>query len=191
MRRSYFGSGKRSAAAVGSFFATLRNLRMSASTDSEYLSKLRVHNDFNIKFGRQKQIVWVLGTTFAQAHDEHSDTIYSTGAVLYLNPLILEAKVFRNISSPGSVGSTSGLFSAGYGREGSQWIYLTTYWGGSGYMALQPGIRETVQNDFLHLMLTYLKWIAGGSGIKASLWYVELGDEYDLYGSSLGFFREF
>jgi YaiO family outer membrane protein len=164
---------------------------LTAGTNSEYLPRIRVDHDFNIKAGPNKDIVWTLGAAYIKYFDVHKDLILSTGITWYLKEWILNYRIFRNDSSPGDVISYSHLMSAGYGREGWQWTYLTFSYGKQAYLATYLASPEEVTRDAFSADLKHRRWIGKGYGIFVSVNYFKLNDGYEKYGISPGIFKEF
>lgn len=165
---------------------------VSAGSDSEYLPKFRADHDFNFKLGEKRNIVWIAGATYIKYFDVHKDLILSTGLALYYpEDWIWEYRIFRNDSDPGNVISYSHLFSIGYGREKWQWTYLDVSSGRQAYLATYLESPETVNQDTFRIALKHRLWLGKDYGIMAEVSYLKLDVEYEKYGFSLGFFKEF
>lgn len=164
---------------------------LSAGTSSDYLPRIRIDHDFNLKLGAMKNIVWTAGASYIRYFDVHRDLIISTGITLYQDRWIVTYRIFRNESDPGSAVSYSQLISAGYGREGWQWTFLDLSFGKQAYFATYLASPEEVRRNSVHTSLKHRHWIGKDFGIFGDLSYFNLRDGYDKYGLSLGIFREF
>jgi YaiO family outer membrane protein len=164
---------------------------LAAGSDSAYLPQVRFDNDFNIKFGDKRNIVWTLGITYVNYHNGHQDLILSSGITLYFQGLVTTYRIFRNKSDPGNVTSFSHLIDAAYGKEGNQWTNFTISFGNQAYLADYLAKPEEVDQDSLYLILKHRRWIKKGWGILGDLSYFKLEDGYKKFGLSIGFFMEF
>lgn len=173
----------------GSRFYTYSAL--SAGTNSEYLPRFRIDNDFNLKIGTKKNLVWTTGISYIRYFNVHKDLILSTGLTLYHQEWILSYRVFRNDSSPGNVISYSHLVSTGYGREGWQWTYLDFSYGKQAYLATNLSNPEQIAQNSSYVSLKHRRWLGIDYGIFMDISYLKLEDGYEKYGFSPGIFREF
>ena len=164
---------------------------LSIGTNSEYLPRIRIDNDFNIKTGAMKNIVWTAGVSYIKYFDVHKDLILSTGFTLYKGNWILAYRIFRNDSSPGNAISYSHHASTGYGREGWQWTYLDLSYGKQAYLATSLSVPEEIRQDSLYISIKHRRWIGKNFGVFMDLSYLKLKDAYEKYGFSPGIFKEF
>ena len=164
---------------------------LSTGSHTDYLPQIRLDQDFNFKIGKEKNLVWVLGTSYIDYFDEHKDLIISTGLTAYLKKWILSYRIFRNKSDPGDVISFSHTVSAGYGEEGKQWVYLTFSTGRESYLATYLATPEEVDHSAYGITLNLRRWLRPFSGILLDISYFKLGDEYNKYGLAAGMFHEF
>jgi YaiO family outer membrane protein len=164
---------------------------LSSGTDSAYLPKFRIDNDFNFKLGEKRNIVWTLGVIYLNYYNAHEDLILSSGITLYFQGLVTTYRIFRNRSNPGSITSLSHLIDAAYGREGWQWTNLTFSFGNQAYLADYLVKPEEVDQNSLYLVLKHRRWIKKDWGILGDMSFFKLEDGYNKFGLSLGFFKEF
>ena len=164
---------------------------ISVGSNSEYLPQIRIDHDFNFKFGPSKSIVWLLGASYIDYYDVHEDFILSTGIVWYADEWILNYRLFRNNSSPGSVVSYSHLISTGYGREKWQWTYLNLSFGKQAYYATQLTNPEEVAQSSLFAGLVHRRWLGKDYGIFFDISFFKLNNGYEKYSFSPGVFKEF
>jgi len=164
---------------------------LSTGTSSNYLPRIRIDHDFNIKLGAMKNVVWTVGASYLKYFDVHKDMILSTGITLYSDKWILGYRVFRNESDPGSIVSYSQLISAGYGKEEWQWTYLDLSFGQQAYLATYLTSPEEMMQNSLYASLKHRRWIDKDYGIFGDLSYFKLKDGYDKYGFSFGIFMGF
>ncbi len=165
--------------------------QVSAGTNVEYLPAFRIDHEFNYIFGKDKNIVGLLGFTYINQHDEHEDFIGSVGVTYYSEDYNIGYRVFFNQSDPGSVNSTSHIISLGIGHEKDQWIYIDVAFGNPAYLSTVTPDYETVQNDTAAVYLKYRKWLDEDRGFYAETGFFNLGSEYDKYNFRLGYFQEF
>lgn len=164
---------------------------LSIGTNSEYLPRIRIDNDFNIKIGAMKNIVWTAGVSYIKYFDLHKDLILSTGLTLYNGNWISGYRVSMNDSSPGNVISYSHHVSIGYGKEGWQWTFLDLSYGKQAYLATSVLIPEEVRQDAPYISIKHRRWIGKNFGVLIELNYLKLKDTYEKYGFSSGIFKEF
>ncbi|MBT8343586.1 MAG: YaiO family outer membrane beta-barrel protein [Sulfurovum sp.] len=165
--------------------------QLTVGTDSEYLPRYRLDHDFYYKFGERKQWVGILGFTYIDYYDEHSDTIASVGMTYYAPKYNLTYRFFANNSDPGSVNSNTHLLSMGYGAEKEFWTYLDISYGNQAYQStLIPG-GLNVDNDAFDSKLSHRHWLTENSGIFGAVGFFNLNDGYDKYLFQIGYFKEF
>jgi len=165
--------------------------QISAGTNVEYLPAFRIDHEFNYMFGKDKNIVGLLGFTYINQHDEHEDFIGSVGVTYYSEDYNIGYRVFFDQSDPGSVNSISHIISLGIGHEKDQWIYIDVAFGNPAYLSTITPNNETVRNDSSAVYLKYRKWLDENSGFYAETGFFNLGTEYDKYNFRLGYFKEF
>lgn len=165
--------------------------QISAGTDTVYLPAFRIDHEFNYMFGKDKNIVGLLGLTYINQHDEHEDFIGSVGVTYYSADYNIGYRIFFNQSDPGSVNSTSHIVSLGVGHEKDQWVYVDVAFGNPAYLSTITPDYETVRNDSAAVYLKYRKWLDKMSGFYAETGFFNLGSEYDKYNFRLGYFQEF
>jgi YaiO family outer membrane protein len=163
----------------------------SFGTDSAFLPRYRADLDLNFKFGPQQKIVATAGFTRVAYFTGATDTTLSPGLTLYQGKWILEYRYFANRSDPGNVDSSTNLLSAGYGREGDRWSFLTVTAGGQGYLAGYVSPAALVRQDFFSVDLKHRRWLNRDLGIFGGLGFMRLYNGYDKYAVSMGFFRGF
>ena len=164
---------------------------VSAGRRSEYLPKIRLDHDFNFKMGQKKNLVLTTGLTYIDYFTDHKDVILSGGPTLYLNPVILQYRLFHNQSSPGSVVSYSHLISLGYGEENWQWTYLIFSFGKQAYLATALSSPEEIDKNSFDVTLRHRHWLDSSYGIFGDVSYFKLQDGYDKTGICFGLFYEF
>ena len=187
--------GSATAGTAGAYIDWLDSLytysSVSAGRRSDYLPKIRLDHDFNFKMGAKKNLVLTAGLTYIDYFTDHKDLILSGGPTLYLNPVILQYRLFHNQSSPGSVISYSHLISLGYGEEKWQWTYLIFSFGKQAYLATALSSPEEVDQNSFDATLRHRHWLDSSYGIFGDVSYFKLQDGYDKTGICLGFFYEF
>jgi len=165
--------------------------QLSVGTDSDYLPKYRLDNDFNFKFGEQKQWVGLVGFTYIDYYDIHTDFITSVGLTYYAPKYNISYRFFFNKSDPGSINSTTHLLSIGYGAEKESWTYFDISYGNQAYQSISDGSFANINEDALNLKLTHRHWLSENEGIFGSIGYFNLNDGYEKYLFQIGFFKEF
>jgi len=164
---------------------------ISSGFDSVYAPKFRFDNDFNFKFGKEKNIVWTIGTTYIKYFDVHKDYIISTGLTWYLKNLILSYRIFRNESDPGNIHSYSHSISIESGEEKWRWLYLIFSFGHQAYTSTYLTTPEEIRNRSYEIDLGWKKWINDNWGIFGNIGYFRLLGEYKKYNITSGIFTEF
>jgi len=172
-----------------SFFYTYTSV--SAGSNSTYLPKFRIDQDFNFKLLPAKTLVLTGGFSQIRYHDIHKDLVLSAGPALYLGRLILSYKLMRNISNPGAVKSYTCVESAGYGREGEHWTFLTASQGKQAYLATYLATPQEVRQSAVSFMLNHRHWLRKDFGVTGDVSWFELKRGYKKYGGSLGCFYNF
>ncbi len=165
--------------------------QVTASTDNEYLPKYRLDHDFYYKFGEDKQWVGILGFTYIDYHDVHSDTIASVGFTYYAPKYNVTYRFFANSSDPGSVNSNTHLLSVGYGAEKEYWTYFDISYGNQAYLSTLNPDYQNVDNDALDMKLSHRHWLTENTGIFGAVGYFNLHNGYDKYLFQIGYFKEF
>ena len=164
---------------------------VSAGSNSTYLPKFRLDQDFNYKLPPAKNLVLTGGFSQIRYHDIHKDLVLSAGPTLYLGRLILSYKLMRNISNPGSVKSYTHVQSAGCGSEGSHWTFLTASQGKQAYLATYLANPREVRQSAVSFMLNHRHWLRKDFGVTGDVSWLELKKGYKKYGGSLGCFYNF
>ncbi|MCP4632053.1 MAG: YaiO family outer membrane beta-barrel protein [candidate division Zixibacteria bacterium] len=160
-------------------------------TKSSYLPKYRIDNEINIKLGMERNIVWTIGGAYMEYHTETEDLILFTGLSVEHNKWNLLYRIFRNQSIPGDALSYTHLGSIGYGMEKKYFTFLGYSRGSQAYLALQVTQPEEIRRKVFRIYLNHRHWIKRNTGIFIDLSFLELKNEYDIYGVSVGLFREF
>ncbi len=164
---------------------------VSGGTANTYLPRVRGDIDLNFKAGPVKNIVLLAGASRIEYHTGARDTLLSAGATMFISRLILEYRLFRNTSDPGSVESWSHVATAGYGAEGDRWTYLVLSGGGEAYLATYAGPSLQVDRTFVSVQLKHRRWLSPAWGMFGSAGFLRLYDGYDKYSFSLGAFYSF
>lgn len=164
---------------------------LSTATNSEYLPRVRVDNDFNVKLGPEKEVVLTAGITYVRYFDVHKDLILSTGLTYYEGKWIMSYRFFRNDSDPGDVISYSHLASIGYGKEGSRWTFADLSYGKQAYLATHLSNPEQVSQNSLSVTIRHRHWIQDSYGIILETGYLDLDEGYKKYLFVPGLFMEF
>ena len=165
--------------------------QFSLGTDSEYLPEYRLDHDFYYKFGERKQWVGILGFTYIDYYDTHSDTIVSVGTTYYAPKYNVTYRFFVNNSDPGSVDSNTHLLSVGYGAEKEYWTYFDISYGNQAYQSILDSGYSNFDEDALNIQLKHRHWLTENTGIFGSLGYFNLDNGYDKYLFQIGYFKEF
>ena len=165
--------------------------QITAGTDSEYLPKYRIDNDFYFKFGERKQWVGVIGLTYIDYHDVHTSVFASLGLSYYAPKYNISYRFFANRSNPGSVYSNTHLLSMGYGAEKAYWTYFNISYGNQAYQAIYDTGNVNFNEDALNLQLSHKYWLTKDMGIFGALGYFNLDNGYDKYLFQIGIFKEF
>lgn len=163
----------------------------SYGSKSDYLPKFVLHNDFNFKTGKNKNLVFLVGFSHIKYHNVNQDFIISSGFTYYQQRWNLTYKHFINKSDPGNIKSSSNLISIGMGEESKSWFYIDFSYGKQAYLATYLANPQEVRQNSLYTSIKYRKWIASNSGYFIGLNYLNLKDEYEKYGFTIGFFKEF
>lgn len=165
--------------------------QITVGTDTDYLPKYRLDHDFYFKFGEHKQWVGILGLTYIDYHDVHSDTIGSVGLTYYGPRYNATYRFFVNNSDPGSVNSNTHLLSIGYGAEKEYWTYFDISYGNQAYLSTLDPNYQNVDNDAFDTRLSHRHWLTENTGVFGSVGYFNLNDGYDKYLFQIGYFKEF
>jgi YaiO family outer membrane protein len=163
---------------------------VSAGTNSEYLPQVRIDHDFNFKFGREKNFVWVVGGSYIQYFNVHRDYIISTGLTVYEGKWLAGYRIFRNLSDPGSVVSYSHLFTLGYGQDGWQWTTATFSFGKQAYLATALAEPEAVDHNSIQATMNHRRWLGKDYGVFGEVSFFHLNDSYQKTGFTIGVFKE-
>ena len=165
--------------------------QLTLGTDSEYLPKYRLDHDFYYKFGKNKQWVGILGFTYIDYYNVHSDTIASIGMTYYAPKYNITYRFFANSSDPGSVNSNTHLLSVGYGAEKEYWTYFDISYGNQAYQSILEGGSSNFNEDALNIQVKHRHWLTENTGIFGSIGYFNLDNGYDKYLFQIGYFKEF
>jgi len=163
----------------------------STGSNSTYLPKYRLDQEFNFKLGEKKNIVPSIGFTYIKYHDIHKNYIVYPGISYYGEGFVITYKHFINRSDPGSVNSSSDLVSIGIGQEGKSWTYLDISYGKQAYLATYLANPQEVRQKALYISLSHRHWIKKDLGLFGGLSYLKLKDGYEKYGFQAGIFKEF
>ncbi len=164
---------------------------ISLSSKSEFLPQFRIDNDFNFKFGANRNFVGTVGLTYIDYHTNNEDFVLSLGGTYYYDRFNLSYRFFQNYSSPGSIKSNSHLISAGYGQDKAYWTYLTVTFGNQAYLSQYLTTPEEVRQDVFRISLNHRHWLSRRAGIYGDLGYLKLNDGYDIYSFLFGYFYDF
>lgn len=164
---------------------------VAVGTNSVYLPEVRFDHTFNMKFGPEQTFVWLIGLTSINYHTDYRDFILSTGLTAYLDTWVPEYRIFRNVSSPGSVVSYSHLLTLAYGREQWQWTTAVVGFGKQAYQALELAAPAAIKSDSFSVTLKHRRWLQNNYGLLGELSYFNLQETYKKGGLLLGVFREF
>lgn len=164
---------------------------LSIGTNSEYLPRFRIDNDFNFKVGPEKNIVLTAGITYIEYFDVHEDVILSAGLTYYQNMWVSGYRFFRNHSDPGDSISYSHLVNIAYGSEESHWTYLIFSYGNQAYLATSLSNPEEIDQDALSITLKHRRRIKDNYGVILETGFFELEDGYKKYLFAPGVFMEF
>lgn len=165
--------------------------QVTISTDNEYLPKYRLDHDFYYKFGEDKKWVGILGFTYIDYHNVHSDKIASVGFTYYAPKYNVTYRFFANSSDPGSVNSNTHLLSVGYGAEKDYWTYFDISYGNQAYLSTLNPDYQNVDNDALDMKLSHRHWLTENTGLFGAVGYFNLHNGYDKYLFQIGYFKEF
>ena len=165
--------------------------QLTFGTDSEYLPKYRLDHDFYYKFGESKQWVGILGFTYIDYYNVHSDTIASIGTTYYAPKYNVTYRFFINSSDPGNVNSNTHLLSVGYGAEKEYWTYFDISYGNQAYQSIYDGGYSNFNEDALNIQVKHRHWLTENTGIFGSIGYFNLDNGYDKYLFQIGYFKEF
>lgn len=164
---------------------------LSIGSNSDYLPKYRLNQEFNFKIGEKKNIVPSIGFTYAKYYDVHKDFIIYPGITYYGEGFVITYRHFINKSSPGSVSSSSDLISFGVGQEGKHWTYLDVSYGKQAYLATYLANPQEIGQKSLSISLTHRHWIKKDLGLFGGLNYLKLENGYEKYGFQAGVFKDF
>jgi len=111
-----------------------------AGDGASYLPRVRVDGFLNRKLLEARNLVASLGAGYYRAPDGHVDRSLTLGAIYYFQfPLVLQAELRFNRSSPGDVRTNRRTVAATWGRADATQFVARHGWGGEGYQALGPG----------------------------------------------------
>jgi YaiO family outer membrane protein len=164
---------------------------VTVGTQSDYLPKYRVDNDFNFSVWPSKNVNFITGISYLEYFDDQSAWIFSGGPMITFEKWSLHYRLFYNISDPGSISSFSHLISLGYGQEGWQWTYLNVLFGNQAYMTNYLVTSQEVNQNALSIDLQHRHWLGKDYGIFGDVSYFKLEEGYEMYGIGLGVFYEF
>lgn len=165
--------------------------QLTVGTDSEYLPKYRFDHDFYYKFGERKQWVGILGFTYIDYYNVHSDTIASVGLTYYALNYNVTYRLFLNNSDPGSVNSNTHLLSVGYGAEKKYWTYFDISYGNQAYQSILDSGFSNFNEDALNIQVKHRHWLSENTGLFGSVGSFHLDNGYDKYLFQIGYFKEF
>lgn len=167
---------------------------ISAGSDSDYLPQFRLNQDFNFKFGPQKQYVWTIGGSYIKNHGDTRDYILSTGLTTYVKRWTFGYHVFQNTNRPGAVKSYTHEILAANGKEGLYMNTLTYAFGREAYLSRSEFAAPTaVRNDSKLVTLNHRRWLGleRDHGYFGELNYSNVKDGPRSVGLAIGIFREF
>ena len=164
---------------------------ISAGTVVDYLPKLRLDTDFNVKLGHVKNIVATLGVSYITYHIPYEDLLLSAAGTYYGAGWLCGYRIFQNKSEPGSVVTYSHQLSAAVGAEGKQWTYLTISHGITGYTATTVFPSQEVRNNVDSFDLRHRHWLTARMGLMGGAQCITMKDGYDDLRASVGSFFEF
>jgi len=164
---------------------------VTGGSHTNYLPEFRFDNDFNYKFGPQKQYIFTFGISTIDYYTDYSDLIFSAGPTMYWRDFVFQYRWFHNISDPGNVTSDSQLVSIGYGEEGRHWTFFNVSAGNQAYLVAYVDRDLTFDNSSYDVNLQHRHWIGQDYGVFGSLGYFKLKNGYDKTSFSCGVFYEF
>lgn len=165
---------------------------LSAGTSSDFLPKVRVDQDLNLKLGSQKDLVWTVGGSYIKYFDDHKDSIVSTGFTKYYSKnWDAGYRIFKSQSDPGSVTSYSHLFFLGHGKDKQQMTTISYSIGNQAYMATAFLSPSEVRNYSRLVTLNHRQWVDQNHGFFEEVSYLNLKNAYHKLGISLGVFNNF
>ena len=160
-------------------------------SESDFVPDYRIDHFFNFIDGPRTIIA---GAGYMKSYRGHEDYIISLGARYWQGPLILEYLHSINYSSPGGHESHSNLFTAGYGAEGTSWIFLTFKLGDEAYTATYVDPWENINHDVVEISASFSRWFGPTWGLKLNTGYLDLtphDDGYSKITAGFGLFKEF
>ncbi|MFO7659599.1 MAG: YaiO family outer membrane beta-barrel protein [Candidatus Cloacimonadaceae bacterium] len=161
---------------------------LKAATESQWMGRLRLDNDINLKLGRESQFILVAGQSVIYYDEEKTDYILSVGGVYYKPHYILEGRYLFNRSDPGKIWSNTVMASLRFGTMEKYWTTLTVSTGAQAYLG-QANLLEVNQNVY-SIQLNQRIWVKAGSGVKFGLGYMNVEDGYEKYNFSIGWFHQ-
>lgn len=155
-----------------------------------YLPRYRIDASLYRKFLDKKNLVGSVALGYYNAPDGHIDRSVGLAAAYYFNiPLILEAGIRLNNSSPGSVNTHQQFIAATYGQYKHDSVSARFAWGSEGYLAIASN-TSLVNFDSKEVHLTWRHWLNHRSGFIASTNYYH-NPTYDRSGIDIGIFHQF
>ncbi|MCS7243765.1 MAG: YaiO family outer membrane beta-barrel protein [Candidatus Calescibacterium sp.] len=164
---------------------------VSFGTKSDYLPKFRLDNEFNYKTGKEKNLVFSLGTTYISYHNGYEDFTFSYGINYYFRSGVFSYKRLNSNINPGGTNPSSDLFSLGLGAEKKSWLYLNYSYGNQSYLANFYSLPFIFDKDFKFYQVSYRTWLSSNRGFMIEYNYLDLRDTYRKPGFMVGLFYEY
>ena len=163
---------------------------VAASTGGFYLPSIRGDVSLSEKWLAQSQLVTSIGGSAINWRDGHQDRALTLGAAYYFTfPLVAEAGLRANWSSPGDVLATSYYVAGTYGEDQVRYLSLRIGFGKEGYEVIGP---QTALADFSsqEWLFTWREWLAHDQGIQLRL-NQYFNPAYHRTGIELAWFHDF
>ena len=167
------------------------NVSFGASSGGFFFPSYRVDAFVNYKVPSSRQFIATVGVGASDARDtDNSDvSLFVGGAYYFQDPWIVQGGVRYNISSPGSVGSTSEFIAVTQGRVREHFYTLRYEFGEQAYQVIANNNAITDFNNQVY-SAEARQWFGDDWGINA-LGEYQHNDFYDRTGLRLGVFKEF
>ena len=140
-------------------------LSAGAGDGAFFLPRYRVDAALYRKLLPNRNLVVNLGVGYYKAPDIYNDRNISLGAAYYFEaPLLVEAGVRMNISSPGSVRTQQQFAAFTYGRDKQDMVTARYTWGAEGYLAVGP-VTQLVNFDSQEASIAWRHWLNSRTGV--------------------------
>ncbi len=167
---------------------TYTSLYSGTRDEGLYNPLIRLDHDFNLKMGKQANIIGTFGFTFIDQHNDHWDVAPYAGMSAYLGKFVLAYRIVFNISNPGALLGLNHVASADYGEDGKHSSFLAVSYGKSAYLGTYMVDPYAIRQNAFSASVGHRHWISNNWGLFGSVSFLYWERSYEKYGALVGAF---